>query len=101
MRSGSRRIGAPVKRGANTKGSLMPLFPAREGATLRVRLLGRGQPVLMLHGLGMQGRDWLPFVFPFLRRFQFVIPVLRGAGGSSAARHNQAVDLPRQSRCHF
>ncbi len=41
----------------------MPLFPARDGATLRVRLLGRGQPVLMLHGLGMQGRDWLPFVF--------------------------------------
>ena len=68
----------------------MPLFPARDGATLRVRLLGRGQPVLMLHGLGMQGRDWLPFVFPFLRRFQFVIPDLRGAGGSVAARFNQA-----------
>ncbi|MEQ3638034.1 alpha/beta hydrolase [Alcanivorax sp.] len=68
----------------------MLLFPARDGVMLRVRLLGRGEPVLMLHGLGMQGRDWLPFVFPFLRRFQFVIPDLRGAGGSAAARFNQA-----------
>ena len=36
----------------------MPLFPARDGATLRVRLLGRGQPVLKLNGLGMKRRDW-------------------------------------------
>ncbi|MCG8393875.1 MAG: alpha/beta hydrolase [Pseudomonadales bacterium] len=67
----------------------MPFFPARDGESLHVRILGRGQPVLMLHGLGMQGRDWLPFVVPFLRRFQFYLPDLRTAGGSSGARFNQ------------
>ena len=67
----------------------MPLFPARDGQSLHVRILGRGQPVLMLHGLGMQGRDWLPFVLPFLRRYQFYMPDLRGAGQSASARFNQ------------
>ena len=52
----------------------MPLFPARDGQSLHVRILGRGQPVLMLHGLGMQGRDWLPFVLPYLRCYQFYMP---------------------------
>jgi len=68
----------------------MPLFPARDGQSLHVRILGRGQPVLMLHGLGMQGRDWLPFVLPYLRCYQFYMPDLRGAGNSAAARFNQA-----------
>tara|TARA_B100000676_G_C18058335_1_gene836009 strand:+ start:372 stop:1274 length:903 start_codon:yes stop_codon:yes gene_type:complete len=67
----------------------MPFFPARDGQSLHVRILGRGQPVLMLHGLGMQGRDWLPFVLPYLRRYQFYMPDLRGAGKSATARFNQ------------
>ncbi|MED5389058.1 MAG: alpha/beta hydrolase [Pseudomonadota bacterium] len=68
----------------------MPLFPARDGQSLHVRRIGRGQPVLMIHGLGMQGRDWLPFVLPYLRRYQFYLPDLRGAGKSAAVRFNQA-----------
>lgn len=67
----------------------MPFFPARDGQSLHVRTVGRGQPVLMLHGLGMQGRDWLPFVLPFARRFQFFLPDLRGAGNSGKVRFNQ------------
>ncbi len=68
----------------------MPFFPARDGQSLHVRTIGRGQPVLMLHGLGMQGRDWLPFVLPFARQFQFFLPDLRGAGQSGKVRFNQA-----------
>ncbi|MEE3320704.1 MAG: alpha/beta hydrolase [Pseudomonadota bacterium] len=68
----------------------MPFFPARDGQSLHVRTLGRGQPVLMLHGLGMQGRDWLPFVLPYAREFQFYLPDLRGAGRSARVRFNQA-----------
>lgn len=67
----------------------MPFFPASDGESLQVRIIGRGQPVLMLHGLGMQGRDWLPFVLPFTRRYQFFLPDFRGAGGSSRVRFNQ------------
>lgn len=67
----------------------MPFFPARDGQSLHVRTIGRGQPVLMLHGLGMQGRDWLPFVLPFARHFQFFLPDLRGAGNSGKVRFNQ------------
>lgn len=67
----------------------MPFFPARDGQSLHVRTIGRGQPVLMIHGLGMQGRDWLPFVLPFLRQFQFYLPDLRGAGNSGKVRFNQ------------
>ena len=68
----------------------MPFFPVRDGQFLHVRTVGRGQPVLMLHGLGMQGRDWLPFVLPFARQFQFFLPDLRGAGNSGKVRFNQA-----------
>lgn len=67
----------------------MPFFPARDGQSLHVRTVGRGKPVLMIHGLGMQGRDWLPFVLPFARHFQFFLPDLRGAGNSDKVRFNQ------------
>lgn len=67
------------------------LFPvvARDGQTLKVRVLGRGQPVLLLHGLGLDSRHWLPFIWPFLHRFRFYMPDFRGAGGSRSVRINQ------------
>ena len=67
----------------------MAYYPARDGQQLHVRVLGKGKPVLMLHGLGMQSRDWLPIVLPFLRRYQFYLPDFRGAGRSSSVRFNQ------------
>ncbi|MDX1802474.1 MAG: alpha/beta hydrolase [Alcanivorax sp.] len=68
----------------------MAFFATRDQQSLHVRVLGRGRPVLMLHGLGMQGRDWLPFVLPYLRRYRFYLPDLRGAGRSAGVRFNQA-----------
>lgn len=68
----------------------MPHVTLRDGESLQVRVLGRGQPVLLLHGLGMQGRHWLPFVWPYLHRFRFYLPDLRGHGASSQLRLNQA-----------
>lgn len=61
----------------------MPRIPLRDGQTLHVRVLGRGQPVLLLHGLGMSGAHWLPFILPHLRRHRFILPDLRGAGASA------------------
>jgi len=61
----------------------MAHVPLRDGAALHVRVLGRGQPVLMLPGLGMSGSSWLPFILPHLGRFQFHLVDFRGAGGSA------------------
>lgn len=58
-------------------------IPLRDGQSLAVRVLGRGRPVLMLHGLGMRGDHWLPFILPHLSRHRFYLPDLRGAGRSA------------------
>lgn len=64
--------------------------PLRDGASLHVRVVGQGPSVLMLPGLGMDSRLWLPFVLPHRRRFRFYLPDFRGQGRSAAARFNQA-----------
>lgn len=68
----------------------MPFISMRDNASLHVRVIGRGQPVLMLPGLGMSSNHWLPFVLPYQRSFQFIMPDFRGHGRSMAARLNQA-----------
>lgn len=64
----------------------MPQVPLRDGQSLHVRVLGRGQPVLMLPGLGMNSRHWLPFIWPYLRDFRFYLPDFRGFGRSAHLR---------------
>lgn len=68
----------------------MPLISLRDGQQLHVRVLGRGQPVMMLPGLGMSSRQWLPYILPYLRHFRFYLPDFRGFGLSSDVRLNQA-----------
>lgn len=68
----------------------MPFIAMRDNASLHVRVIGRGQPVLMLPGLGMSSSHWLPFVLPYLRSFQFIMPDFRGHGRSMAVPLNQA-----------
>lgn len=67
----------------------MPTVPLRDSQTLYVRKLGAGQPVLMLPGLGMKSRHWLPFVWGLRKRFCFYMPEFRGVGRSGAAYFNQ------------
>lgn len=67
----------------------MPFVPLRDGQQLHVRVIGRGQPVLMLHGMGMDGSHWLPFVLPHIARFRFFLPDMRGAGKSRDATYNR------------
>lgn len=55
-----------------------------------VRVLGHGQPVLLLHGLGMRSTHWLPFVWPLRHQYCFYMPDFRGAGRSAAVPFNQA-----------
>lgn len=64
-------------------------FRARDGESLFVRVLGSGQPVILLHGLGASSAQWLPFVWPHLRRYQFFMPDLRAMGRSRHVAYNQ------------
>ena len=60
----------------------MPHFKMPDGEQLYVRIIGRGEPVLVLSGLGMQSWQWLPYLAMNLNKFQFIIPDWRGFGGS-------------------
>ncbi|MDF1781251.1 MAG: alpha/beta hydrolase [Alcanivoracaceae bacterium] len=68
----------------------MPFVKMRDGQSIYVRAIGRGQPVLMLPGLGMTSRQWLPFVLPHIGAFRFYMPDFRGHGRSRKAELNQA-----------
>ncbi len=67
----------------------MPYIRARDGQRIYVRVVGHGRPVLLLPGLGMHSRHWLPYVLPFAARFRFHMPDFRGHGRSRGARLNQ------------
>lgn len=58
----------------------------RDGEYLNVHCIGHGQPVLLLHGFGSRGAHWLPNILPFIGKFRFYLPDLRGFGGSHHAR---------------
>ena len=64
----------------------MPFVCMRDGEAVYVRVVGRGEPVLMLPGLGMNSRQWLPFILPFSHRFRFYMPDFRGHGRSLRVR---------------
>lgn len=67
----------------------MAIVMTRDQQPLYVRSIGKGQPVLMLPGLGMTSRQWLPFILPFIGKFRFYMPDFRGFGQSAAIRFNQ------------
>lgn len=60
----------------------MPRYSMNDGEQLYVREVGRGEPVLLLSGLGMQSWQWLPYLVPHLKKYKFIIPDWRGFGGS-------------------
>lgn len=56
--------------------------PLRDGNRLKVRCIGRGEPAVLLHGFGSQSAHWLPNVLPLTRQYRFILPDMRGFGGS-------------------
>ncbi|QDE41761.1 alpha/beta hydrolase [Luteibacter pinisoli] len=56
---------------------------ATDGATLHVRVGGKGPGVLLLHGFGDTGDMWAPLAIDLARDHTVVIPDLRGMGLSS------------------
>lgn len=65
----------------------MPHATMRDGARLHYYDLGRrsqrgGRTCVLLHGFAMPAALWIPFVTPLLHKHRFVLPDLRGFGGS-------------------
>jgi pimeloyl-ACP methyl ester carboxylesterase len=54
-----------------------------EGATIHVRVGGRGPAVILLHGFGDTGDMWAPLAAPLVHDHTVVVPDLRGMGLSS------------------
>ncbi|MFD2229231.1 alpha/beta fold hydrolase [Alkalimarinus sediminis] len=60
----------------------MAYIPLRDGEQLYIRCIGRGQPVVLLHGFGSQSSHWIPNILPLIHRYKFILPDLRGFGHS-------------------
>lgn len=58
-------------------------FIHTNGVTLAYRVIGEGEPFLMLHGFSGTGADWDPIVAEFSDKYRLVIPELRGHGRST------------------
>jgi pimeloyl-ACP methyl ester carboxylesterase len=69
-----------------------------DGATIHVRVGGRGPAVVLLHGFGDTGDMWAPLAANLARDHTVVVPDLRGMGLSSHPqsgydKKNQAADI--------
>jgi 3-oxoadipate enol-lactonase len=51
--------------------------------SLHYETMGRGEPLLFIHGLGCSGRDWQPQIDFFSRHYRVVVFDVRGHGQSS------------------
>lgn len=64
------------------------------GVQLYFEIHGVGEPLLLLHGFGGCGQDWLPLTAEWSTQFQLIVPDLRGHGRSSHLskpfRHDEA-----------
>ena len=69
----------------------MPHATMRDGARLHYYDLGRGpRTCVLIHGFAMPAVLWMPFVAPLLHKVRFILPNLRGFGGS----HRVALSQP-------
>src|ERR1700722_8044267 len=63
----------------------MPFFRDAESSIQSLQR-GRGEPLLLIHGLGSSGADWAFQVAALEHRFRLIIPDLPGSGHSSPPR---------------
>src|SRR6267154_2085984 len=69
-----------------------------DGATIYVRVGGKGPAVVMLHGFGDTGDMWAPLANALIKDHTVIVPDLRGMGLSTYpdtgyTKKNQAVDI--------
>lgn len=78
----------------------MPYARMRDGARLHYLDVGRRsakKTCVLLHGFAMPAALWLPFVAPMLHRYRFVLPDLRGFGGSHRLQLTQPTLLTQHA----
>ena len=67
---------------------MLEKISTRDKEHIYVRVFGRGKPVVLLHGFGMESRHWLPFIWPLTGKYQFFLPDFRGFGHSANTKIN-------------
>ena len=75
----------------------MAYIRMRDGARLHVRTLGRGEPVVLLHGFGSHSGHWLPYALPLAHKYRFILPDMRGFGRSHRVNLNNPCLLTNYS----
>jgi 3-oxoadipate enol-lactonase len=68
----------------------MPFFQD-DGLSIHYLLRGRGEPLLLIHGLGGSGADWAFQVAALEHRFRIIIPDLPGSGHSLPPRNGYTI----------
>lgn len=71
----------------------MPWLTTRDGTKLFYRDQGQGDPIILLHGFGMNSLHWLPFSTPLSRNARVIMPDLRGFGRSHTAKFSESCVL--------
>lgn len=64
----------------------MPKVQVRNTIKINYHREGRGQALVLLHGLGSSGRDWEYQIPEFARHFDVIAPDFRGSGESDKPR---------------
>lgn len=57
-------------------------FVAANGIQMYYEVYGHGSPLLLLHGYTASSLHWQPYIDEFAKRFQVIVPDLRGHGYS-------------------
>jgi pimeloyl-ACP methyl ester carboxylesterase len=68
----------------------MPFFRDQE-QSIHYLVRGRGEPLLLIHGLGGSGADWAFQVAALEHRFRIIIPDLPGSGHSLPPRNEYTI----------
>jgi 3-oxoadipate enol-lactonase len=68
----------------------MPLF-VHDGRSLHYLERGRGEPLVLIHGLASSGADWALQVPALEGRFRIIVPDLPGSGHSAPPTHGCSI----------
>ena len=54
--------------------------PNCDNKTIPVTVVGKGEPLVLIHAYGMDAREFMPFVLPLASKYQVYLPHMRGFG---------------------
>ena len=63
-----------------------------DGRSLNFLESGRGEPVLLIHGLGSSSAQWAPQIATLEKAFRVIAPDLPGCGSSAALRDGYSIE---------